>query len=109
MYTHTHTHTHTHTQEYYSTRKKNEIAVCSNMDRSRVCQTEWNKSDREREASNDIAYKWDLKRMIQVNLQNRNRLTSIENKFMVTKGEKVEGEINQELGLTSTHYYILSR
>ena len=31
------------------------------------------------------------KKMMQKNLQNRNRLTDIENKFMVTKGERGEG------------------
>ena len=36
-------------------------------------------------------------------LQNRNRLTDIENKLMVTKGEGQE-----DLGLADTHYYILS-
>ena len=62
VHTHTHTHTHTHREEYYSTRKKNEIDICSNMDGPRDCQTEWNKSDRERETSNNIAYKWNLKK-----------------------------------------------
>ena len=32
------------------------------MDGPRDCQTEWNKSDRERETSNNIAYKWNLKK-----------------------------------------------
>ena len=36
----------------------------------------------------DITYMWNLKKMIQMNLQNRNRLTGIENKFLVTKGER---------------------
>ena len=30
---------------------------------------------------------WNLKKKIQMNLQNRNRLTAIENKLMITKGE----------------------
>ena len=38
-------------------------------------------------------------------MQNRNRLTDIENKFMVTKGEESGGVINQELGM-KTRYYI---
>ena len=32
-------------------------------------------------------------------LQNRSRLTDIENKLVVTKGERCEGEINQESGI----------
>ena len=33
-----------------------------------------------------------------MNLQNRNRLTDIENKLMVTKGERVGGGVNWEFG-----------
>ena len=32
-------------------------------------------------------------------LQNRNRLTDIENKLMVTKGERGGGGINEEFGI----------
>ena len=39
--------------------------------------------------SSDSTYMWNLKRMIQMNLQNRNTLTDTENKLMVTKGERV--------------------
>ena len=47
------------------------------------------------------------KKMIQINyLQNRNRLTDIENKLMITKGERGrEGQI-RSLGLADTYYYI---
>ena len=38
-------------------------------------------------------------------LQNRNRLTDIENKLMVTNGEREEGQIGR-LGLTYIHYYM---
>ena len=49
--------------EYYSAIKKKEIiTLSSNMDESRECHTEWNKSDREREISYDIPYMWNLKR-----------------------------------------------
>ena len=34
-----------------------------------------------------------------IHLQNRNRLTDIENKLMVTKGETLGEGINQELGM----------
>ena len=40
-----------------------------------------------------IWYKWSC-------LQNRNRLTDIENKFMVTKGERAWGGINLEFGIS---------
>ena len=52
--------------------------------------TKWSKSDRERQVSYDIAYMWNLKKKKKnkwTYLQNRNRITGIENKFMVTKGE----------------------
>ena len=40
--------------------------------------------------------------MIEVNSQNRNRLTDIENKLMVTKGER-QGRQIRSLGLTDTY------
>ena len=36
-------------------------AICSNMNGSRDYHTKWSKSDRERQTSYDIAYKWNLK------------------------------------------------
>ena len=39
------------------------------MDGPRGCHTEWSKSDRERQISYDITYKWNLKR------NNTNELT----------------------------------
>ena len=34
-----------------------------------------------------ITHMWNLKKMIEMNLQNRNRLTDIENTLMATKGK----------------------
>ena len=49
-------------------------------------------SDTEREISYNITYMWNLKKRYKwTYLQNRNRLTDIENKFVVTKGEGGEG------------------
>ena len=63
-------------------------AICSNMDWPRDYHAKWSESDRERQIPYDTAYMWSQKKMIQTNsLQNRNRLTDIENKLMVTKGE----------------------
>ena len=43
-------------------------------------------------------------------LQNRNRLTDIENKLMVTKGKNEEGEGQiRSMGLIDTHHYIQNR
>ena len=56
-------------------------AICSNMDGPRDCNTEWSKSDRERQISYDIAYMWNLKKEYKwTYLQNRNRVTDVENK-----------------------------
>ena len=38
-------------------------------------------------------------------LQNRNRVIDIENKLMVTRGERVRGKI-ERCGLIYAHYYI---
>ena len=53
--------------------------------------TKWSKSDRESQISYDMTYMWNLKRWYKwTYLQNRNRLTVVENKLMVTKGEAGE-------------------
>ena len=36
-------------------------AICSNLDGPRGYYTKWNKSERERQIPNDIAYMWNLK------------------------------------------------
>ena len=64
--------------------------IYNDMNGHRDCHTEWNKSDREGEISYDIPYMWNLKEMIQMNLQNRSRLTDLENKLMVAE-EKIGG------------------
>ena len=45
--------------EYYSAIKKNETAICSNMDGPRDYHTKWSKS--ERQIPDDITYMWNLK------------------------------------------------
>ena len=85
--------------EYYSDIKKEwNNAICSNMDGPRDYHTKRSKSDRERQLY-DITYTWNLKRWYKwTYLQNRNRLTGIENKLIVTKGEE-GGGINWEYGI----------
>ena len=57
------------------------------MDGPRDCHTEWSKSDREGQISYDIAYMWNLKNWYKwTYLQNRNRVTDVENNLMVTGG-----------------------
>ena len=57
-----------------------------------ICCTNQNhlQSGRERQMLYDITYVWDLKEYKSTYLQNRNRLTDIENKPKVTKGEGEE-------------------
>ena len=55
-----------------------------------------------------IIYMWNLKtkKPIQVNsCTKQNVLINIENKLMVTKGERGEGKM-RTLGLIDTHYYV---
>ena len=60
------------------------------MDRPRDCHTEWSKSDKERQISYDVAYMWNLKKKGYklTYLQNRNKVTNVENKLMVTTGKR---------------------
>ena len=84
---------HIYTMEYYSAIKNEwNNAICSNMDRPRDYHINWSKSERERQIPYDITYVWNLKYDTKwTYLQNRNRLTDIENKLMVTKWEAGEG------------------
>ena len=62
-------------------------AICSNMDGPGDYHTKWSKSDRERQIY-DVAYVRNLKKRCKwTYLQNRNRLTNLENKLMLTRGE----------------------
>ena len=68
------------------------------MDGPGDCHTEWSKSDRERQISY-IAYMWNLKNWYKwTYLQNRNRVTDVENKLMVSRGEW-GGGTNWEIGI----------
>ena len=68
-------------------KKERNWVICWDVDGSRDCHTEWSKSERERQISYDIIYKWNLKKDYKwTYLQNRNRVTDIGNKLMVTGG-----------------------
>ena len=70
-----------------SHKKERNSAICSNMDRPRDCHIEWSKSDKERQMSYDIIYMGNLKKGYKgTYLQNRNRITNVENKLMGTRG-----------------------
>ena len=65
--------------------------ICSNMDGPRDYHIKWSKSDRERNIIWYPLYVWSIKGYKWTYLQKRNRLTDIENKLMVTKGERGGG------------------
>ena len=46
--THTHIHTHTHAEISLSDRKQWNLAICNNVDGTRVCYSKWNKSEEDR-------------------------------------------------------------
>ena len=64
-------------------------AICSYMNGPRDCHTEWSKSDKDKYMILLICsilkkvYKWAY-------LQNRNKVADVENKLIVTKGERGE-------------------
>ena len=83
-------HTHTHKVVLLNHKKEWNKAVCSNVVGPRDYHTKWSKSDKDK--SHDITYMWNLKKWYKwTYLQNRNRLTNIENKFIVTKGKRGGG------------------
>ena len=77
--------------EYYTAIEKNEnFAICGNTDGLGGHYVKLNKSDRERQILYVIIYMWNLKKYNKlVNIQQeRSRLTDIENKLVVTSGER---------------------
>ena len=71
-------------------------AICSNMNGPRYYHTKWSKLEKDKY---HIAYMCNLKKKYKwTYIQNRNRPIDIENKFMVTKGER-GGGINLEFGI----------
>ena len=60
------------------------------MDRSRDYQTKWRKLNRERKISYDITYTWNLKKK----KARSDLIYKTEKKLMVTKVERLGGEIN---------------
>ena len=79
------------TVECYSAIKKEwNNAICRNMDGPGCYHTKW--SNPEKGKYLNITYMWNLKEGYkQTNLQNRNKLTDIKNKLMITKEEGGEG------------------
>ena len=75
-----------HTMDYYSAVKKNEIipSAATRIDPEIIVLSEV--SQKEKDKYCDITYMQNLKKnkMVQVNLQNGNRLIVLENEFMVT-------------------------
>ena len=65
--------------------KKLHNAICSNMDGPRNYHTKWNKTKKDK--YHEIISMCNLIKMLQMNLQNRNRLKDFETKFVVTKWE----------------------
>ena len=82
---------HVYKERLLNPKKEQNNAICSNMDGTTDCHSEWSKSDTERQISYDITHMWNIKGYKWTYLQNRNRLTDIENKLMVTKGRRGEG------------------
>ena len=77
------------------------------MDGPRNYHTKWSKSDRERQiyhlyVESKIWHKWTY-------LQNRNRLTDIENKLMVTKGEREWGRDKLGFGISRYKLYQIDK
>ena len=67
--------------------------------------TDWSKSDREIQISYDIAHMWNLKKWYErTYLQNRNKVTDVENKLKNAKREKGRWE---ELGDWDSHVHTI--
>ena len=61
-----------------SCKKEWNNVICSNMAGPRDCHTEWSKSEKDKDKY-DIVYMWNLKKMVQMNLFTKKRVTDVEN------------------------------
>ena len=69
-----------------SHKKEQNWVICRDADASRVCHTEWSKSEREKQILYINAYMWKVEKGYRwTGLQSRNRDTCVENKCMDTK------------------------
>ena len=76
--------------EYYSTIKKNEITLFAGTRMDLESHTEWI-SQMEKEKCHMTSLICEIyKEMIELNLQNRKRITDLKNKLMVAEGKEVE-------------------
>ena len=88
-------------------KKKQNWAICRDVEGPRDCHTEWSKSEREKQISYINTYMWNLEKWYRwPYLQSRNRGTDVENKYMDTK-EEGEGERNWEVGIDTYTLLIL--
>ena len=72
-------------------KKERKNAICSNMDGHRDCHTEWNKSEKDKyhmitHVESKKRYKW-------IYLQNRNRVTDVEKRLIVTGRRKEKDKL----------------
>ena len=75
-----------------SHKKEQHWVICWDVDGSRDCHTEWNKSEREKQISYINAYMWNLEKWHGwTGLQGRNWDTEVEKKRRDTKGGKRQG------------------
>ena len=78
--------------KYYSAIRKCNNAICS-MNGPRNYYTMWSMSDKDK--YHDITYMWNLKYDTNELIYKTERLTDVENKFMITKeeGEGIKGSL----------------
>ena len=72
-------------------KKEQNNAICSRVDGSRHCH-------RHRKTDAGIAYVWNLKKKVQMNLLQNSKVTDTENKLMVSR-EYVRRGVNWEIGI----------
>ena len=76
------------------------------MDGPRDCPTEWSQREKDKYHMTALTHEILKKKNGTTYLQNRNRITDVENKLMITKGQKAERDKFRDWELIYTHYYL---
>ena len=83
-----------HTMIYYLAIRKDDVAICRDMNGLGKHYAKWNKPDRERQILYNMTYMWNLKKFSKLMNRTKKKLTHRYREKVVTSGETGGGRDN---------------